>query len=137
MCTHVYQQGNVTATGYARLGTCRTWLCLLSGSTTAMLVGNADTATCAPPQVATPSLRAQFEEKEAYTIHNIHVQGANAYPHLGPCTSGGMSMTIAPPEGPTWKKCLGPQVSSGRLGLGLVRVINELLVGSQYWVVLE
>src|ERR1700733_1342785 len=33
------------------------------------------------------------------------------YPHLGPCTSRGMSKTIAPPRGPTWKHCLGPQVS--------------------------
>jgi hypothetical protein len=33
------------------------------------------------------------------------------YPHLNPCTSGGMSMTIAPPGGPTQKRCLGPQVS--------------------------
>jgi hypothetical protein len=33
------------------------------------------------------------------------------YPHPSPCTSGGMSMTIAPPRGPTQKRRLGPQVS--------------------------
>ena len=33
-----------------------------------------------------------------------------SYPHLSPCTSGGMSMTITPPRGLTQKHCLGLQV---------------------------
>jgi hypothetical protein len=51
-----------------------------------------------------------------------------------------MSMTIAPPGGPTWKHCLGPQVLLQDLicllGVAFVEASGVRRVESQYWVVL-
>jgi len=53
-----------------------------------------------PFKVATRSLRSQL-----YVRRKDIYKAQMPYPHLGPCTSGGMSMTITPPRGPTQKCC--------------------------------
>jgi hypothetical protein len=115
--TRVYQQGHVTAKETARL-------CLWSLLWTP-LRGLPPRLHVPPLTVATPSLRSQLYVKSMY-------KAPMPYPHLNPCTSGGMSMTIAPPRGPTQKRCLGPQV----LLRGLVhlweRPLSKLQVGSRW-----
>jgi hypothetical protein len=77
---------------------------LALGSAMDSAVGTAATATCAPPHSSNALVAIS-------TLCQKHMYKAPMpYPHLGPCTSGGMSMTIAPPRGPTQKHCLGPQV---------------------------
>ena len=74
------------------------------GSAMDSTVGAAATVTCAPPHSSnTLIVISTLCQKNMY-------KAPMPYPHLNPCTSGGMSMTIAPPRGPTWKHCLGPQV---------------------------
>jgi hypothetical protein len=59
-----------------------------------------------PYTVAMPSLRSQLKGPMVCMY-----KAPMHYPHLSPCTSGGMSMTIAPPKGLTQKHRLGLQVS--------------------------
>src|ERR1700733_2934896 len=62
---------------------------------------------CPPFKKQRPRCDWDLRKKETIYMHKAPMP----YPHLGPCTSRGMSKTIAPPRGPTWKHCLGPQVS--------------------------
>ena len=82
-------------------GNCRT---LAVDSAMDSAAGVAATATCAPPHSSNALVAiSTLCQKDMY-------KAPMPYPHLNPCTSGGMSMTIAPPRGPTRKRCLGPQV---------------------------
>jgi hypothetical protein len=104
--TRLYLRGHVTAKGNARLWLwTRLW---------APLRGLLPWLHVPPLTVATPSLQSQL-----YVGRKDIYKAPMPYPHLDPYTSGGMSMTIAPPGGPTRKHCLGPQVSLWDLYLSL------------------
>jgi hypothetical protein len=96
LSTHarLYQQGHVTTKGIAGHW-CR--LCYR------LRYGTAATATCAPPPSSNALVAISTQRKCIY-------KAPMPYPHLSSCTSGGMSMTIAPPRGPTQKRRLGLQV---------------------------
>ena len=113
----VYLQGHVTAKGTAELGL---WALLWTP-----LRGLPPRLHVPPLTVATPSLRSQLYVKSMY-------KAPMPYPHLNPCTSGGMSMTIAPPRGPTQKRCLGPQVLLRGLVYLWERPLSKLQVGGRW-----
>jgi hypothetical protein len=125
--TRLYLRGHVTAKGNAGLWLwTRLW---------APLRGLPPRLHVPPLTVATPSLQSQL-----YVGRKDIYKAPMPYPHLDPCTSGGMSMTIAPPGGPTRKRCLGPQVLLQDLicllGVAFVEASGVRQVESQYWVVL-